>query len=438
MNSSPSLLRKLILGKSPYILSHTEFKRALLTGQLALITFIFSGVYIVFDLTNSVATSWFFLSICAALAAISFYLNRRQFHFQAKIVLGIATNFTVFIFASSEPASTGLSALFISNCLGALAAFGYEERKWAFAFIILSIALGSVTLFADLRLIPYSAPSASYVMANLALNLLTATLSSVMILYFLINVNYHAEISLREREVLLVRKNEELTKINSELDRFVYSSSHDLKAPLASVMGLIQLVELSNEPAELKMYVNLMKSRVNDLEKFIKDIADFARNNSLKLEYQDVQLKKLVREVLESLQFYPGAEKIAVTLDIPESLIVSTDRTRLKMVISNLVSNSFKYSDTHKDVSFVRVYGSSEETKMRLTVEDNGIGIPEEAVAKVFEMFFQAHDKSKGSGLGLYIVKETVQKLGGHVQVESKVGAGSRFQIELPLTPAYA
>jgi signal transduction histidine kinase len=303
MSSSPSLLRKLILGKSPYILSHAEFKRAILTGQLALITFIFCGVYLLFDLFSSVAGSWLFQSLCALLAAVSFYLNRRQFHFYAKALLALATNFTVFIFASSEPAGTGLMALYIATSLGALAAFGYEERKWAFAFISLSIALGIATLFSSFQVLPDTVPTGDYITLNLAFNLLTATLSSVLILYFLINVNYHAEISLREREVLLVRRNEELTKINSELDRFVYSSSHDLKAPLASVMGLIQLIELSNDPTELKQYVSLMKNRVKDLEKFIKDIADFARNNSLKIEYQEIQLKKVLREVLESLEF---------------------------------------------------------------------------------------------------------------------------------------
>lgn len=432
MSSSASPLRRILLGNAPFILSHAQFKRALLTGQLALITFAVCFGYLLFDLISGVATAWPFQASCALTAFVSFVLNRKRKYLLAKIILAVAVNFTVFIFSSSEPFSTGLHSFYIATSLGALAGFGYEEKKWAATFVSLSIVLCMISLLSDFQVLPPNGSDPSYIKLNFAINLMVATIASLLIIVFLINVNYNVEKSLTESEQQLIKKNEELTKLNAELDRFVYSSSHDLKAPLASVMGLVQLAELSDHVGELKTYIGLMKTRVKDLDKFIKDISDYARNTRLTVEQQEVNLKRLVREVLESLKYFPDSEKIEVLLEVPEDLTLRTDSTRLKMVVGNLISNSFKYCDHAKGTPFVRVHASKMAATVFFEVQDNGIGIPRDRQSKIFDMFFQAHESSVGSGLGLYIVKETIEKLGGQIRVESIEKEGARFQVELP------
>jgi signal transduction histidine kinase len=422
------------MGKSPFILSHAQFKRVLLTGQLSLLTFFVCSGYLVFDAIQQIGYAWPYQLGCALLALVSFMANRNRRHRLAKVLLALAVNITVFIFASTEPASTGLYAFYIPLSLGALAVFGYEERHWAFGLIGFSILLLILSFAVAYPLIDNMNMSPYYIRMNQIVNLFSATTASIFIIYFLISVNHNAETALKENEAQLLRKNDELLKVNAELDRFVYSTSHDLRAPLSSIRGLLQLADRADHLNELKTYIKLMTDRVHTLDKFIQDISDYARNARQTVEPQEVPVRKMIREVLESLEFFPGADRIQVTLDVPDDLRVTTDATRLKMIMSNLVSNAFKYSDPQKENSEVRITSEQNDAWLSLTVEDNGIGIPSENLSRVFDMFYRAHETSNGSGLGLYIVKETVEKLNGRISVASSLGNGSRFCIELPST----
>lgn len=387
-----------------------------------------------FDLSHNVYTSWPFLIVCTLLASTSFVVNRKGYHIAAKVILMMAVNITLFIFVSSEPSYTGLYMIYIPVCLGALAGFGFEERKWSALFILITVVLSLVSLFGNIKVLPYvESTNPSYMEYNFTANLLIAIFASVFILYFLISVNYHAESALINNEKQLMQKNDELTKLNAELDRFVYSSSHDLRAPLTSVLGLIQLTELSDNPNEMKSYTKLMRTRIEDLDKFIREISDYSRNTRLEIHQSEINVKRTVREVLESLRFFPDSENVEVKINIDEELTLTSDPTRLKMVISNLVSNSFKYRDKRKSDSFVNMKSSNKSHYTILEIEDNGIGIPKENLPQIFDMFYQAHENSVGSGLGLYIVKETVEKLGGKIEVESVSGSGSTFRIFLPM-----
>ncbi len=438
MKRASTLLRQIVLGKNTFILSYVDFKRAFLTGQLALITFLTCSVYIVYDLNAGIHYAWPYQIGCGLAALISFVLNRNKKHLLAKVVLGLAVNFTVFLFASSEPQATGLSAFFIVVCLGTLAGFGYEERKLAFIFIGITTALCLITLLTDFHLITIPSVPDGYIRSNLIANVVTCTITAILIIYFLLNANFRSEMSLRESEQKLMTQNEELIKLNTELDRFVYSSSHDLRAPLSSMLGLIQVAELSNNADELKNYILLMKDRVQHLDKFVKDITEYSRNSRSKVQSTSLSLKRVVREVLESLQFYPGTDKITIEVDIDEDLTIVTDETRLKIILNNIASNCLKYFDGYKSESKILIQANEQEHIIEILVKDNGIGIPAELLPKIFDMFFQAHEKSIGSGLGLYIVKEAVQKLEGTIEARSELGIETEFKIRLPKKLSHA
>jgi len=232
-------------------------------------------------------------------------------------------------------------------------------------------------------------------------------------------------------EVELTNKYKELEKTNSELDRFVYSASHDLRAPLASVLGLINLVKMDEkEPHHLEYLTNMQKS-IHKLDKFIGDIINYSRNSRLEVIPEDIDLKELVEELKEDLGFMDSAEKINIGYDGEGSVIVS-DRSRIKVVLSNLISNAIKYHNLRVAHPYIKVKYKKEDDNHMISVIDNGPGIPIEHKTKIFDMFYRGSESSSGSGLGLYIVKETISKLDGDISLETRLGEGSNFTIKFP------
>lgn len=228
-------------------------------------------------------------------------------------------------------------------------------------------------------------------------------------------------------------KNELLSKTNQELDRFVYSASHDLKAPLSSMLGLIEIAQRTDDPEEVKACLAMMKGRVKNLDEFILEIINYSRNSRLEIHKEPVDLLALTKEVVDNLKYAEGFEQIYFKYNFPPDLKIKTDRGRLRVVLNNLISNSLKYHDSTKDNQVVEVNAYQESNYLKMMVKDNGIGIAAEHQTKIFEMFYRASEKSKGSGLGLYIVQETIQKMNGKIKVASDVGVGTSFEIEVPV-----
>lgn len=426
-----------IIGDDQFILPPPHYKRVLLTGQLCVITIALCGIYLVSDLINGNPYAWPFQAALGVFAFISFTLNRRGQFTAAKVILGLAVNFTIFLFASSVPLETGLYMYFITVSLGAMVAFGYEERYKAVSFILLSTVLFVISLFVRVSILPVAHYSPEYLRWKTMLNFMGAGWASVGILYFLVGIHYRSESVLIRNEKEIRNKNRELTDLNTNLDRFVYGTSHDLRSPLSSLRGLIQITELTTDLNEVRSCTTEMKKRIDHLEKFIRDIADYSRNRSQGVQAKPIHLRKLLIESLETLRYFPGASELLVSLEVDEALVIIGDPFRLQIVLNNLLSNAFKYRDAAKEKSFVILRAEVSGTDLVITVEDNGLGIPDTYITKIFDMYVRAHETSHGSGLGLYIVKETVEKLGGKIKVASEVLLGTSFTITIPI-PAQA
>jgi signal transduction histidine kinase len=432
---SPTLLRRLIIGGRSFILSHIEFKRIILTGQMAIVLFLVSFGYAVFDLFSGVYGSWPYEGGCALLALMSFFLNRAGKHMWAKVILIVAANLTVYIFVASETTSTEVNILFVLTAIATMAGFGYEQRFLAIGFISFTLMLYLATIYFEFHPLPQVSYGPDYVLRSKMINFVTAMVAASAIVFALVAVNFHSEKALIESEQQMAEKNEELTRLNIELDRFVYSSSHDLVAPLRSILGLLTLSNISEDKEETRKYLAMIKDRVHELERFIKEMRDYSKNARTSVVMEEIDIEKLLREVLETLRFYPDSDKLTVDINVEEDLTICTDYTRLKVILSNIISNCFKYSDLEKKEPFVRIVASKNHNMLYMEIVDNGLGIKEEALPKIFEMFYRAHDHGEGTGLGLYIVKETIDKLGGTIAVDSRVGHGTTFRITLPVKP---
>jgi len=239
----------------------------------------------------------------------------------------------------------------------------------------------------------------------------------------------------RKRSDMELRKqNEELVKINKELDSFVYSVSHNLRAPLMSVLGLLNLAKMNDQDNEnhLEHYFGMMEHSIQKLDETLKEILDYSRNARNNLHIKRVSLSEMVNDSIERLRYMEGSDQIVKEIQINEAIPLYSDAYRLSVIFNNLLSNAIKYRDVQKDECYVRFVINVDERRATFHFHDNGIGIAEHLLPKVFDMFFRATERSEGAGLGLYIVKETVEKLMGHISVESTYGKGTSFKFEIP------
>lgn len=230
----------------------------------------------------------------------------------------------------------------------------------------------------------------------------------------------------------LREQNEELRKVNAELDRFVYSTSHDLRAPLMSISGLISISKMVDDTEKQMYYYSLMEQSITKLDNFIQDIINFSRNARTEIEIKAIQPKELIQHCQEDLQFASQYEHIRFQIETGEVDTVYSDEKRLSVILKNLLANAARYHDLEKEDPYILVQVHKKENAFQLVVKDNGQGIQPKVIDKIFDMFYRGSNQSKGTGLGLYIAKEAIEKMGGKIWVESALGEGSTFFVEIP------
>jgi PAS domain S-box-containing protein len=231
----------------------------------------------------------------------------------------------------------------------------------------------------------------------------------------------------------LTASNEDLKKSNMELDRFVYSVSHDLRAPLSSMLGVLQLVQSDVTDTVILGDLQLIEGSIRKLDGFILDILDYSRNSRLETKLEVISFNDITREVMNHLKYMGGGSTdIDIRVQIEEDSNFYSDKGRISIILNNLISNALRYSKPDRTDPFVEINIISDAKETFIRIKDNGIGISKENQVKVFDIFYRVSSNSIGSGLGLYIVKESVSKLQGYIQLNSTPGEGSEFLIHLP------
>ena len=227
------------------------------------------------------------------------------------------------------------------------------------------------------------------------------------------------------------RAENELLRTNFELDTFVYRASHDMRAPLRSVLGLVNLLQMESDEEQRQEYLRLIEKSVDRLDSFFSDLLNFSRNSRLGLVSEPVDFRRIIKDSWQTLQYLENASSIQLVKEVRVSDDFHSDVSRIEIILQNLFSNAIKY---HKSVpgSRVRVAVTADRRQARITVEDNGKGIEHQYLDKIFDMFFRAALGTPGSGLGLYITKQVIEKLGGTISVASELGIGTRFSITIP------
>jgi signal transduction histidine kinase len=419
-------LRNFFLGKE-VIASRSEFKRLMLTGTLALICIAVGMIYALLDLLHQVYYAFPAYALLLAMPIFSLFLMRSKHYKSAKVILLISTNLVVFWAALNDPFETGAFMFFIPIGIGSFAVLAFDDHRIGIALTTFTTFLFLLAYFGDFHPIAVPRPSEIYIRISFLFNYFISLTTSVLAVYFLMRLNRRSESELMQKEKFAIQKNKELQKVNDELDRFVYSVSHDLRSPLSSILGLTNLALKTYERAELEQILKMIQGRVHAQDHFIREIIDYSRNARTETTREQIYLKPLVDGVIDALKFNNHADKITFHQQIPDDIVLFSDKIRLTVILSNLIGNAIKYHDLKKQNPFIEI-GYREDVSA-IYVQDNGIGVLPDDQEKIFHMFYRGSDRSTGSGLGLFITREAVTKLKGSIEVKSVYGEGSTFLI---------
>lgn len=225
---------------------------------------------------------------------------------------------------------------------------------------------------------------------------------------------------------------QELLYKKSELDTFVYRASHDLRGPVASLMGLYNIVkvEFAHDKNAIA-YFEHYNSSVMRLHTVLQNLIDLTKIKESETKLTQVDINELIGSCMNTMKNLPDYHRIHFDIAVDFDFKVFVDSKRFKTIIKNLVENSIIYA-TPESNAFVKIHVSYQENVLKIEVSDNGRGIDPRIQSKVFNMFFRGTEKSKGSGLGLYIVKNAVEKLNGSIQLTSKLNEGTKFSVYIP------
>lgn len=231
---------------------------------------------------------------------------------------------------------------------------------------------------------------------------------------------------------LLEIQNEELRKINHELDSFVYSVSHDLRAPLVTILGLLNIAEKEPLSPNLTLYLQHIRNSIFKLDNFVKEILEYSHNTRTDTQLETINIKQLLEEISSTIVFTDSSVEVILNIAVKDYILVF-DRKRLLVILTNLLHNAFKFRDINKLHRYIKIDVEYKSEKLLICIEDNGIGIEKDHLPKIFDMFYRASEKNHGSGLGLYITKEIVKKLNGEIQIESEIEKFTRINVTFPI-----
>ena len=234
------------------------------------------------------------------------------------------------------------------------------------------------------------------------------------------------ELDLKHREL-------QLEKLTMELDRFIYSASHEIRSPVSTLLGIINLMKHDLKEDAAQQYIHMLRVGIDKLDQIVQQLTVHVKNSRNILDNKCIDFDLMLRDILNDLsQNHPSFGLVSSTCDINRSGVFYCDPDRLRLILFNVIKNSFDYTDRRKTNRILSVIVEIKFEKAIIEIFDNGIGIASKHVERVFDMFYRATNLTKGSGIGLYTVREMVTRMGGVIILNSEYGIGTSVRIELP------
>ncbi len=340
---------------------------------------------------------------------------------------------------------------------GILDSYQDENGHWISAFAPLKNSKGEVValLEADEKFDMFNAKAKKELMRNTLISLLVVLPFGLVLFGYLSNtlrkqaqdqatlLNQKEEIEAQNEEIKTQRdfiekqnkeldqrvreRTAELEKSNTELANFLYHSSHDVQAPIATLKGLESLAIQETKEPLTKEYLTLIKDTTAKLERMVKTIQLVHHIKTTQLSFESVNLFEKINQIFNSLSH----NNVHLEIDLPKGIAINTDARLLENSISELIKNSIQYNQGNLNLK-IRLSGHHSNEEVTLLIEDNGVGILPEARKDLFTMFKRGNEKSTGIGLGLYIAQICIERMSGQISIQESNQAGARFEISLP------
>lgn len=239
---------------------------------------------------------------------------------------------------------------------------------------------------------------------------------------------------LRRDSLKIVRKDfQRLEAVNKELDRYAYVVSHTLRGPLITVKGLLNLAEQTPDISSLRTLHEMMQTSINKVDTVLVRLLEQARNAHTETSVQRIDWVALLDDVINGLRYIDPQNTVNKFMHLETAIEFYSDPERIAMFLNHVIGNAFVHRNSeehHESITSIEVFTSAESAIV--VVKDNGKGIPTEYLSKVFDMFFKVDTGMPGAGLGLFLAKELVTKLGGTIDITSRINIGTTVRIELP------
>lgn len=234
-------------------------------------------------------------------------------------------------------------------------------------------------------------------------------------------------------DITTLRYNEmQIRRMAQEFDNFVYRAFHDLQGPLSSIEGVCNVMRLSRDEPEISQYADMIGGVALKMKKALMGMLEAAKINDLDMKKVVINFDELVSNLLADLNKMPEFNAVKLQYHIQSDVLYVADPTYLNIIIKHLLENAMLFHNPQAEVPFVDLKITQDTHKeVCICVSDNGVGIAEEDREEVFQMFCRRNARSQGAGIGLYLVKQSVERLGGRVQLRSQLGKGTEVAVYL-------
>jgi PAS domain S-box-containing protein len=240
---------------------------------------------------------------------------------------------------------------------------------------------------------------------------------------------YVAAQNITERKIF----EQQLKETNEELKMFIYKASHDLRGPLASTLGLINVSKGEVKDPIAASYLQMIETTTQKLDYTLTELVKAMQIKDETRFTDEIKFEEIIREVLNKFSHFPKYDKLHIALNISYKEKYFSSKTILQTVIQNLIENAVKYQKSGGEKSILNVIVKGDGDKVAIVIEDNGIGIEKAVQDRIFDMYFRGTYMASGTGLGLYLVKKGVEKLNGEIILDSNFGEGTKFSVLLPM-----
>ncbi len=224
--------------------------------------------------------------------------------------------------------------------------------------------------------------------------------------------------------------NQQLKIINERLNTTLLKIVHDIQSPLTSIEGLVDLTRMDDEKHAISPYFAMIEQSITNLKKYIQDTLNMFSEG---LIIESINFKDLINDFFESIKHAEVLKLFKITIAVDQDIDFRSDKAEINLIISNIINNCLKYYDKNKQKNFITIDINVNEHEACVSILDNGIGIQEEAILKIFDLNFQENVTfSTGAGIGLYLVKKSIVLLNGTIKTISTSGVGTEFIINIP------